>query len=189
MTGEQKLKAATHISRDIALSIVNKAKWFEFKGRQNFIAQAQSKPLPGAAGKAFTSGAIKVGGRVINRVVPAHFAILQALDSPLLKMIESATTKNKVDVDFKANEQWEVCYVFTNDAETTYEILETEGVKAIKSEAKKGVGMKWEAAEVNLAMLAVIEQIKRHIQTTVKMAAEMEASGDVSFFQEQSQPL
>ena len=95
-------------------------------------------------------------------------------------------TKKKSDVDFKPKEQWEICYVFTEDSETVYTLLENEGAKSISLAAKKSVGLKWDAAAVNLVMLAVLEQVKRHIETTVKFAAEMEASGDVSFFREQA---
>jgi hypothetical protein len=30
----------------------------------------------------------------------------------------------------------------------------------------------------------VLEQIKRHVETTVKFAAEMESAGEISFFQD-----
>lgn len=189
MTGEhnvkQRLADTPLIPREIALRVMNTKRYDEWRAQQEDIASAQCKPLPGAAFKAFTTGAIKAGGRYVSRVVPAHFAILQALDSPLIKMIENATNKKDKEIEFKPSQQWEVCYVFTEDAEKCYTLLENEGAKAVKSAAKREVGLKWEAAAVNLVLMAVLEQVKRHIQTTVKMVGEMEKEGDVTFFQEQ----
>jgi len=186
MNGDRKIiEESPRISRDIAVKVANIEKWRQWREEQDMIAQAQCRPLPGPAGKAFTTGNIKAGSKTVYRVVPAHFAILQALDSPLLKMIESATTKKQVETDFKPLEQWEVCYTFTEDVESVYGLLEKDGVKAIRSAAKKAVGLKWDAASVNLVLMAVLEQVKRHIQTTVKLATEMKDEGEVSFFQEQ----
>lgn len=189
MNGEiqakQKLGNAPIIPREVALRAINTKRYQEWQAEQEAIAAAQIKPLPGTSLKAFTTGAIKAGGRYVSRVVPAHFAVLQALDSPLIKMIENATTKKDKEVEFKPSQQWEVCYVFTEDAEKVYTLLENEGVKAVRSAAKRDVGLKWEAAAVNMVLMAVLEQVKRHIQTTVKMVGEMEQEGEVTFFQEQ----
>jgi hypothetical protein len=182
--GKRDIRQAQEIAWS-AIGESGRAKFFEFRGRQSCIQKAQSKPLPGAAGKAFTSGPIKAAGKVVNRVVPCHFAILQALESPLLAMIENAMTQKRQEVDFKASEQWDVCYIFTEDAEAVYELLESEGVSSVRKAAKSTVATKWEAAAVNLVMLAVMEQVKRHIETTVRFAGEMEAQGEVSFFREQ----
>ena len=156
-----------------------------FRARQSCIKEAMAKPLPGAAGDAFVKGAIPVAGKIVNRVVPTHFAVLQALDSPLLKMIENATTDSKASVDMDDEQQWQVCFVFTTDAKALRRTLKTSGVDEIKRQAEEACG-DWGAAELNFVMLAVIEQLKRHVETTVKFAAEMEASGDVSFFREPS---
>ena len=103
-----------------------------------------------------------------------------------MKMIESASSSSekKSEVDFKPREQWELCYVFTEDVEATYELLESQGVAELRKVIKKAA-MTWEGVAVNLIMLAVIEQIKRHVQTTVRFAAEMEKDGQVTFFREQ----
>jgi hypothetical protein len=185
MNGEQvKLQNTPVIPRDVALRAVNPAKWYEWKGRQACIASARAKPLPGAAGPAFTSGNISAGGKTVYRVVPAHFAVLQALESPLLAMIDAAMNKGETKADFNHLQQWEICYVFTMDARKAYEQLEAGGVEAIRKAAKEEVGLVWEPGAVNLVILAVLEQIKRHVQTTVKFAAEMEKEGQISFFRE-----
>ena len=176
---------AEPIPRDVALGSLNLNRFFEFKGRQSCIEKAMAKPLPGASFAAFTKGEIPAAGKVVNRVVPAHFAVLQALDSPLLKMIEQATTKQKADVDFTAEQRWQVCYVFTEDAKTVFKALKSKGADFIRQEAENAILEVWDEAQINLVMIAVLEQIKRHIQTTVKFAGEMKERGDVSFFQEQ----
>lgn len=169
---------------EIACRAVNFKPWFEFKGRQECIKKAQAKPLPGAAEIAFTRGAIKAGGKIVNRVVPSHFAVLQAINSPLLSMIESAARDKSAKVDFSPESQWEICYIFTEDSKSVYRALKDKGADFVRDQALNVVGEGWDAAAVNLVMIAVIEQMKRHVETTIKFAAEMEASGDVSFFRE-----
>ena len=168
-----------------AISPESKRRFLEFHGRQRCIERAMAKPLPGASAAAFTKGEINAADKIVNRVVPAHFAVLQALDSPLLKMIEQATTKTKADVDFTAEQRWQVCYVFTEDAKTIYKALKSKGADFIREQSENVVMATWDEAQINLVMIAVLEQIKRHIQTTVKFAGEMKERGDVSFFQEQ----
>lgn len=161
--------------------------YLKFRGRQECARRAMAKPLPGPAASAFTKGAIEAGGKIVNRVVPAHFAVLQALNSPLLKLIENATTEKKSEVDFDDEQQWQICYIFTTDAKQLRSTLKSKGVEAIKKEAESACG-EWSAAEINFVMLAIVEQLKRHVETTVKFAAEMEANGDVHFFREQNPP-
>ena len=99
-------------------------------------------------------------------------------------MIENAMTQKAAEVDFKPAQQWDICHVFTEEAEKLYDLMETQGVKSVKESAKRSVGMAWDAAAVNLVMMAVLEQVKRHIETTVKLAGDMREEGQVSFFQE-----
>lgn len=162
--------------------------FFEFRGRQSCIRQAQAVPLPGASKDAFTKYSIKVGNRRINPVVPVHFAVLQALDSPLLKLIADATANKKAELTNPTHEQkWEICHVFTAEPKTLFKELKSKGVDFIREQSADAVGLEWDAAEVELAMPAIMEQLKRHIETTVKFAVEMEAKGDVSFFREQKE--
>lgn len=169
-----------------AIGVRGHEPFFQHLHRQECIRRAMAKPLPGASGAAFTTGAIKVAGKVVNRVVPTHFAALQALQSPLLAMMENATATTKAEVDFDDEQQWQICFVFTSDARELRKMLKSEGIDAIKVEAEKACS-DWSAAEINFVMLAVIEQLKRHVETTVKFAAEMEEKGDISFFLQPSQ--
>lgn len=177
-----------HRVQELAWGIIGESgrrSFFEFKGRQSCIKAAQAKPLPGPAGQAFASGPIKAAGMVVHKIVPAHFAVLQAMKSPLLTMIENAMTQKAVDVDLKGSEEWDICYLFTSDIEAVYNKLENEGVIAIQADAKK-IGFQWDSAAIKLVIVAVLEQVKRHISTTVRFAADMDKDGQISFFREQS---
>lgn len=154
------------------------------RARQSCIGKAMAKPLPGAAESAFTKGAIPAAGKSVNRVVPTHFAVLQALSSPLLTMIENATAETKANVDFDDEQQWQVCFVFTSDAKELRRTMKDKGVEEIKRQAEAACG-DWSAAELNFVMLAVVEQLKRHVEQTVKFAAEMQAGGEVEMFKAQ----
>jgi hypothetical protein len=158
---------------------------FEYRNRQGCIRQAMSKPLPGAS-DAILKDSIQVGSRQIRPVVPVHFAVLQGLDSPLLKLIADATENKKAALVNPTQEQkWEICHVFTEDPKTLFKAFKSKGADFIREQSADAVGMIWQAAEIELAMPAIMEQLKRHIETTVKFAAEMEAKGDVSFFREE----
>jgi hypothetical protein len=183
--GKKDIRKAQEIAWE-ALGEHGRKNFFEFRGRQSCIRQAQSVPLPGASKDAFTKDSIQVGSRQIRPVVPAHFAVLQGLDSPLLKLIADATANKKADLVNPTQEQkWEICHVFTAEPKALFKALKSKGADFIREQAADAVGMEWEAAEVELAMPAIMEQLKRHIETTVKFAAEMEQKGDVSFFREQ----
>ena len=179
------------IPREVVLQHVNRAKVFEFAGRLHYAERARRVPLPGAAGKAFTSGPIKAGMFTVSRIAPAHWALLQAVDSPLIKMYEglkSATAENgekKSNADWTTADQWNACHIMTGDIEAIYETLETKGAAQVVKDARKSFGMNPDAAPaINPIIAAILEQMKRHIETIVQYAAEMESEGQVSFFLE-----
>ena len=181
---------AAHTYVESTLTAAERGEIEDFRVRQLCIRKAQSVPLPGASKDAFTKDSIKVGSRQIRPVVPAHFAILQALDSPLLKLIADATANKTAELANPTQEQkWEICHVFTAEPKTLFKELKSKGVDFIREQSADAVGLEWQAAEVELAMPAIMEQLKRHIETTVKFAAEMEAKGDVSFFREQREQV
>ena len=187
------LKNAVAIPRDIAVGTINRAKLFEFRGRQACAAKAHGRPLPGASGHAFTSGPIKAGGLTVARVTPAHWAVLQSLESPLIGMVESvkeaetgADGTKKTSMQWAQKDQWNACYIFTQDIEALYCIMEEKGGKEIAKMARREFGMNPDvAASVNVIMAAILEQMKRHVETMVHFAAELEGSKEISFFQEQ----
>lgn len=171
----------------VSRNVVNRAVFIEHKKRQSCIGQALSRPLPGASADAFINGALKVNGRNIYEVVPTHIKCLQAVDSPLLKMGQeaAASADKKSDADFEENEQWELCYIFTQEPKQLRKNLKELGVGFIKKEAEKLVDEGgWNAAEISTTVMACIAQYVRHFQATLKFSQEMEASGDVSFFRE-----
>lgn len=179
----ESLQNVQTVPRDIALKAVNLEPYIAWQKRQGVVREAAIKPLPGSAEQAFVSGPVMAAGKTVNRVVPAHFAVLQALKSPLLEMISNAVTKRKSEVDFTHEQQWEICHVFTAEPKALYRALRASGAEFVRQQAHDTV-MEWDAAAINLVMLAVMEQMKRHISTTVKFAADMEKEGQVSFFRE-----
>lgn len=181
----ENLKHSNTIDRETALASVNLEPYFYFHGRQACIEKAMAKPLPGAAEDAFLNGGIKVAGRTIWEVMPVHLKCLQALKSPMLLMVESATSSKdkKSDAEFDESEERELCYIFTEKPEVLEDTPKGERVELIKSKAKEIFG-KCLAAEINMTVVAIMEQFNRHIQTSVKFAAEIERSGDVRFFRD-----
>jgi len=159
-------------------------RFFEFRGRQACIARAQSKPLPGESRGAFLNSDIKVGDKSIHRLVPRHFIILEAMDSPLLKMMEQATAEKKSGMEWTANQEFEVCYLFTHDIKETFKTFKEKGARAIQDLAEAEV-IEWDAEIIRFVTMAVIEQLKRHVETKVRIAAELEKDGQISFFREQ----
>lgn len=161
------------------------APYFAHLHHQECIREAMSKPLPGAAADALINGALKVNGRMVYEVVPTHIKCLQALNSPLLQMgQQAAESKDKsANADLTEEQQWELCYIFTTPPRELRKTLKERGVSILRSQAEDFWADK-NAAEINVTIAAILNQYGRHFQTTVKFAAEMEASGDVSFFRE-----
>lgn len=169
-----------------ALSRTNLRPWQDFKHRQNCAQAAASKPLPGESRGAFLNGAIKVADKSVHRIVPSDFVVLEALNSPLLKMMEQSTQseEKRSELEFKTEQEWEICYVFTTDAKSVYRFLKDKGVEELRKVAHESV-MDWDAEIVRFVTLAVIEQLKRHVETKVKLATDLQKEGEISFFQVQ----
>lgn len=165
--------------------------FFEFKGRQSCVKAAMAKPLPGASADAFIKGATKVAGETVHEVYPIHIVCLQAVDSPLLKLVQAAAVseEKKGTQNFQEQDEWNVCYIFTENPKTLRAIIKNGGAAEIGKRAEELVDGKWNAAKINAVSLSVIEQFHRHIQTSVKFTAEVEGQGDEGFFLELSKSL
>lgn len=176
---------AVHRIAENAIGESGRLKFFEMRGRQACAKKAQSVPLPGASADAFIRGATRVGDVIVREVVPIHIACLQAVDSPILKMVAKATeAKDKsANADFDEESQWAICYIFTTEPKQLRKVLKDGGVTAIKEAAESCVDGNWNLAKINSVCLAVLEQFHRHIQSTVKYSAEVEAQVESSFFQ------
>ena len=174
------IKEAQRMAWD-AIPESGRTAFLKFRSNQSCIAKAQSKPLPGAAADAFISKEMRINGRKIFRVFPSHVKALQALDSPLLKMGETATKEKTASGDFNETQQLELCYVFTSEPKELRLKLEKFGVEKLKSEAAEFDGV-WDAAEIQATCIAAISQYAKHIQTNVKLIQEA-AEGD-RFFQD-----
>lgn len=172
------------IDRNTILAHVNRAKVYELRGRQNCLAAANAKPLPGPALAAFTSGDIAIGKRSVGRVVPCRFAILQAIDSPIIQLIENAKRADKAQINFEPQQMWDICYLFTHDAGKVFDGFESKGKSWLQKESRSEVGETWQSCEVDVVMMAVMEQLKRHVETFVKFVAEVEEKGQITFFRE-----
>lgn len=175
-------------AQSIALRAIGESglrRFFEFRGRQDCIRRAQLKPLPGDSADAFIKGATRVGDVTVREILPIHIACLQAVNSPLLTLVQKATESEdkKGDSDFSEDEQNEVCYIMVEDPKTLRSILKSGGEPALKEKATEMIQDIWNAAKINMVVLAVIEQFHRHVKTSVKFAGEVESQGDKSFFQ------
>lgn len=169
-----------------AFSIVpesTKRAFMDFRAKQGCISKALEKPLPGAAADAFLNGSLKVDGRTIYEVMPAHIKGLQALESPLLRMGQKAASDGKSDEDLTEEQQWELCHLFTISPKELRLTLKNNGAAKLKADAE-AIWENVNAAQINVTCIAILNQYARHFQTTVKFAEEMEASGDTHFFQE-----
>lgn len=168
-----------------ARASINLTPYVAFTRKRECAEKANSVPLPGASADAFIRGATRVGDVIVREVEPVHIACLQAVDSPILKMVSQATeSKEKSsNADFGIKDQWYICHIFTANPDDLLDILDCGGTEKIKEVSKAAINKQWNAAKINMVMLAVIEQFHRHIQTTVKFAAQVEGQVESSFFQ------
>jgi hypothetical protein len=176
-------------TREEALSIVKPQLLDNFLQRQASISRSLCKPLPGAARGAFLNRSITVGDKQIQRITAYIWMVIEALDSPLLKLLElSATQKEPGKVEIKTKwkpfQIWELCYIFSLPHDELEAKFEGGAIQDFKKAAHKEVGKYWDAALIDLAFAAIMEQFKRHVETKVKVYSEMEAKGDVTFFRE-----
>ncbi len=79
--------------------------FFKFKGRQECVKKAMAKPLPGESADAFLRGAINVGDKHVYEIVPTHMLVLQAIESPILKAFEEATSKSDKTATGEMNDE------------------------------------------------------------------------------------
>lgn len=175
------------ISRADALKAVNIPLYLNWRGRQACLAKAAATPLPGSLLGAFMDGAIKIRDKEVCRIVPAHFFILQKIDSKLLKLISMAQAERTAAVEMTAHEEWDICYIFTNDPKKVFELVREGGVEALRKESQN-IATDWEPELIEGVILAVIEQMKRHVETKVKLLSDLKDSGSLTFFRELKTP-
>lgn len=183
----QGLEAAYRIAEQ-AVGRAGYERFLLHKGRQSCIKKAMSKPLPGASGDTFIKGNTTVGDVTVREVLPIHIACLQAVESPLLTLVNNAiqSEEKKAAIDFNEQQQFEICYLFTTEPKQLRKTLKESGAESIKKLSDETV-CDWTAAKINMVILAVVEQFHRHIQTSAKFAAQVEAQGDEHFFRALSQ--
>ena len=155
--------------------------------RQSCISAAMAKPLPGAAGDAFTRGPVNAAGRKVNKVTPCIWNLLQAVESPIIKMFQQAAKSGEAKADWSEAQKWDACYIFTEDVRRMDALLESSGPEAVRKEAREKVKFDWEQSEIDVVMTGVMEQIRRHTNTLVKHVTEAKEGGEITFFEERAE--
>lgn len=177
------------IDRATALAHVNVGLLARHQCRLGKLSQAWATPLPGPLAKAFLQDTIPVAGKIVYKLVPKYMEVLQALDSPLLKMIQHVIERSKDQtLEFKPQEAWDLCWVMTHPSSEVWKLLQSGGTAAIHEASSVEVGETWEASATSLVMLAVMEQVKRHIDTAVTYGIEAEKGNQLSFLVPASSP-
>jgi hypothetical protein len=179
----KRLQTTSTIDREIALRSVNWPLYYQWKGRQSCLQKAAAKPLPGGLLGAFFDKSIRVGDKDVCRIVPAHFFVLQKIESKLLDMLSGAEANGKSDGDLSEHEKWKICWLFTHNPKEMFDLVETHGPAALWEQAKS-IAVEWPAEQVESVVLAVIEQIKRHAETKARLVSDMKKEGSLSFFRE-----
>ena len=186
MTLDEKIcRNTTPIPREVCLRAVNLNVLKDHHARQSCIRQAMAKPLPGAAGDAFLKGAITIGENgceyIIHEVLVIHKKCLQAIDSPLLKMTPNGVDesgKQKISVpEFDCQDEWNICYIFTENPDVFFETPKTKLPELIASNAKskfKTVNSSY----INGICSAVMKQFERHVETNARFESQVEGSGE-----------
>ena len=154
--------------------------------RQSCIGAAMAKPLPGAAGDAYTKGPVNAAGRKVNKVTCAIWALLQAVESPIIVMFQQAAKTGEAKAEWSESQKWDACWIFTESAHRLYDLLESDGPKAVQAECRSHV-MDWEQSEIDVVMTGIMEQIRRHSNTLVKHLTEAKEGGEINFFVERAE--
>lgn len=160
--------------------------YFEFRGRQECSRKAQARPLPGESAGAFLNGAIDVCGKKVFRFVPAHFMILQKIESPLLEMIAEVIATKKATRDLTQQEQSDLCLIFTsNPKELLLNVIEagTKAKEYLQKRSLEEVSLVWEQYEIEFVVNGIFEQYVRHALTKSKVLSSESEKGEVRFFQ------
>ena len=169
--------------------------------RQSCIKEAMAKPLPGAAGDAFLRGSVEVGevGEEfkVHGVFPITHLALQAIESPLLKLVGNAASKpgEKAGMEFTLEDEWRVCFIFTEHPASLFSVWKKDNA-ALAGYIRDGAQAKFETVpseDVNAICTAVLAQYHRFVQATIRRRAQLEGQVEKSFFQalepEPSKPM
>lgn len=172
------------IDRRTALGAINLDLARSVHRRQECISKAQADPLPGESAGAFLHGAIDVCGKKVNRFVPAYLFVLKAIESPLLSLIHDAIKNKTASGDLSDQEQWDLCYIFTNDPKAVFNLVQSEGKKALQAASQEEIGMKWEQHQVEFVINGIFEQYVRQAEAKSKVLTEEAEKNEVRFFRE-----
>lgn len=174
------------ISREIALRTVNVELYIGWLKREACRKKAAAIPMPGPTLGAFMDDAIEVQGKKVCRIVPAHFFVLQKIESPLLGIMSQLAEERQAALRMDNEQLWDICYLFTNDPRDVYSLVRKGGKEALR-EASGSIALEWAAELPELVVMAVMEQIKRHVLTKSEILNKMRGEGRITFFQEPEQ--
>ena len=180
---KNRLKNVPKISYEESLKLVDLGKWNEHRKKQGCLAKAASTPLPGPLLGAFMDKSIMVRDKAVCRIVPAHFFVLQKIESKLLGLLSAAEADRQASMDISVEEQFDLCWIFTNDPAKVFGIVRDGGLPALR-EQSKSIGIEWEAEMIDCVIMAVMEQLKRHVMAKVQLVSDLKEKGEISFFQE-----
>jgi len=157
--------------------------------RQSCIKEAMAKPLPGAAGDAFLRGSVEVGEELkfqVHGVFPITHLALQAIESPLLKLVGNAASKpgEKAGMEFTLEDEWRVCFIFTEHPASLFCVWKKDNA-ALAGYILDGAQAKFETVpseDVNAICTAVLAQYHRFVQATIRRRAQLRGQVENSFF-------
>lgn len=147
--------------------------------------RASADPMPGPLIRAFCEGPIEVAGVTVFPVVPRYFQALRALNSPLISMLQDVVQSGKIDTELTDEQAWEICWIFTHSGKQVRDAM-AKGLSVLKELSMVEIGES--QFPVALVTAAVMEQIKRHMETAVKYTAQAKEEGSISFFQDSVTP-
>jgi hypothetical protein len=99
--------------------------------------RAAATPLPGALSEAFLNDAIQVADNLfVRRIVASDWKVLQALGSPIYKLILELQKDESIreDISYTDEEEWEMCWQFTHNPKECRELL-AKGKDGFRAEA------------------------------------------------------
>lgn len=140
--------------------------------------RASADPLPGPLANAFGPLSLKVCGMEVRPLVAYDWAIMKAMNAPIyrqmLEWMQNQEHPEKADkVEFTDQEGWELIFLLTRSCEAADEVFE-KGKQAFSRAARREIGMKLHTGQVALLAEACLQQVRAHMETMVKYAAEAE---------------
>lgn len=136
------LKDYKCIPRDVALQVINVELLQKWQGEQSKTKAAGILPLPGNTSAAFPVMGQRIKSFTVRPCKAGDYAILQKLDSPLLKQLEESLKdeSQRNGIKIEVLDMVVAVFCFTRPCVDVYQMIEKEGADAIKLKAIKEIG-------------------------------------------------